>query len=82
MFVDCAEALRAAAFDRPAAARAEPRLSTDLRQAGDDRCGAAAVLWAMNDLTAKIRMREAVVELFAEVGYANEVGPRRAQVLQ
>jgi hypothetical protein len=30
----------------------------------------------MNDLTAKIRMREAVVELFPEVGYANEVGPR------
>jgi hypothetical protein len=30
----------------------------------------------MNDRTAKIRMRQAAVELFAEVGYANEVGLR------
>jgi pimeloyl-ACP methyl ester carboxylesterase len=54
MFVDCADPARGtSAFDRPAAAGAEPRLSTDVRQAGDDRCSAAAVLWAMNDLTAK-----------------------------
>jgi pimeloyl-ACP methyl ester carboxylesterase len=49
MFVDCAEALHAvpSALDRAAAAGTEPRLGTDLRQAGDDRRDAAAVLRAM-----------------------------------
>ena len=47
------------AFDRPAAAGAEPRLSADLRQARDDRSSATAVLWAMNVRTAKTRIREA-----------------------
>ena len=46
MFVDCAEALHAvgSALHGPAAARSEPRLSTDVWQPSDDRCGAAAVL--------------------------------------
>jgi hypothetical protein len=48
----------ASAFERPPAAGPEPRLSTDLRKAGDDRCGAAAVLCATNDLTARPRIRE------------------------
>jgi hypothetical protein len=30
----------------------------------------------MNDLTVKARIQEAAMELFAEVGYAKEVGPR------
>jgi hypothetical protein len=34
---------------------AEALHSTDLRQAGD-RCGAASVLWAMNNLTAEARI--------------------------
>jgi pimeloyl-ACP methyl ester carboxylesterase len=59
------------AFHSPAAAGAEPRLSTDLRQAGDDRCSAAAVLCAANDLTAKAHIREAATELFAEVGHSS-----------
>jgi pimeloyl-ACP methyl ester carboxylesterase len=43
------------AFNGPRATGAEPRLSTDLRQAGDDRCSSAAVFCATNDLTAQRR---------------------------
>ena len=83
MFVDCAEALHAV-LPHSTVLRL-PGLNHDSAQTygkpGDDRCGAAAVLWATNDLTAKARVPGTAMELFAEPGTL-AVGPERARVVQ
>ena len=71
MFVDCAQALQGtSAFHSPTAAGTEPRLSKNIRKAGDDRCGSAA------DRHAPASGGKQSKELLAEVG------TRRAPVSQ